>query len=152
MAIETNRKSYEATDQRVAASDEAVAAGVTGSAASNGISLGGFLSSNQVGGIRTDMMGKTISGGVEVTGNNSAPITINQAAGVEALGKEFSSVLDTLAESSNNIVQDALSKVTALSESKQTDGVSSLGRLALWGLGIVVVGVLGFFLLGGKAK
>ena len=87
--------------------------------------------------------------GGEYTVTGGSNLTINGAAGAEAIAAKFTEALAQINDSSsldrassNQLVTDALGKVSALSESKQTDGISSLGRLVLWGLAIGAAGLL----------
>jgi hypothetical protein len=124
-----------------AARDEAVSVTGPGVAAKdNGMAIGGSGNRN-------------IFGGVEIGGANSGSIIINDTASTEAVVKKFTETLAAINDSAGtstletqkllgSTVSDALEKITSLSESKQTEGITSLGRLALWGLGIILAGVL----------
>jgi hypothetical protein len=87
-------------------------------------------------------------GGEYTVGNNST-LTINAAAGAEAIADKFTTALADINASSaeqregvNNIISDALGKISELSESKQTDGISAIGKVWLWGIVAAVAGLL----------
>ena len=115
---------------------EAISATTNAVAAKDaGVALGGTNNKNNLGG--------------EYNLSGAANLTINGAAGAEAIATKFADSLakinDTASldrEGANQLVTDALGKVASLSESKQTDGLSSLGQLVLWGLGFIVAGLL----------
>lgn len=124
-----------------AADSEAVSiAGSTAvtTARDGGTSLGGSQNQNNLG-------GEFYATG---TGSN---ITVNGAAGAEALAAKFSETLAQINDArsldsanTTQLVTDALDKVTQLSESKQTDGISAIGKIALW---VVALGVGGWVLV-----
>ena len=86
--------------------------------------------------------------GDEYNAQGGGSITVNNtAAGAEALAEKFTKSLEAInstasldRENSNSLVTDALNRVAALAESKQTEGISSLGKIALWGVGLIVGG------------
>lgn len=121
-----------------AAGNEGVAASASGvGAKDNAVALGGTGNKNNLGG--------------EYNLGAGANLTIQGAAGVEAVAAKFTDALAQINDTSsldradqNKLVADSLAKVAALAESKQTDGISSLGKLALWGLAIIAVAVVFF--------
>lgn len=137
--------------QQTGASEEALLITGAGSTAAkdDAVVLGGSFNTNKITG--TDASGGgLINTGVNLgSGTNSGSITINGAAGAEAIAKQFTETLNSINDTASadklqaqELVADALGKLTELSESKQTEGVSSLGRLALWGLGLILAGLL----------
>lgn len=130
-------KNQSTTNTQVGASENAELNYASGSNTSKG-GLIGLTGSN---------LSNVALGGVSLGGANSGSITINGAAGVEDATKQFSDVLQQVSNQSGEIVQNALKQVSNLAESKQTQGVSSLGKIALWGLGIIAAGGLGYALL-----
>jgi hypothetical protein len=129
-------KTQVTNNKQIGASEDAV----LDYAENSNIAKGGLL------GLTQSSVGNVALGGVSLGGANSGQITINGNAGVEDATKKFSDVLNTVAQSSNETVASALEKVSALSESKQTDGISSLGKIALSGLGITVAGAVVYFI------
>lgn len=92
---------------------------------------------------------RTNIGGFEVTGTNTGSITYNGAAGAEEIAKTFSATIQQINDTASadkidaqKLVGDALQKVSLLSESKQTEGVTALGRLALWALALILAGFI----------
>lgn len=79
-------------------------------------------------------------GGVTLGGSNTGTITVNGAAGSEALADKFTDAIKAITDQSGQSVTAALEKVSTLAENKQTNGGSSLGKQLLIGLGILVGG------------
>ena len=129
-------KNQSTTNTQIGASEDADLIYATGS---NVAGQGGTL-----------LQGSNVLGGVSLGGANSGSITINGNAGVKEATEQFAELLNNVSDGARETVTTALSEVSKLSESKQTEGISSLGRIALWGLGIVAVGVIGYAVLGRK--
>lgn len=146
-------KNQSTTNTQVGASEESQlaygTAAVTGK--DDSVSLGGYGSKNTLG---SDLSGgqgvangsglafggygnSNVLGGVDLGGSNSGTITINGAAGAKELADKFASTLESVTNQNSGTVASALEKVTALSESKQTGGVSGLSKTALWGAAII---------------
>ena len=70
-------------------------------------------------------------GGVELTGPNTGSLVINGAAGVQEVTKTFTEALSQLNDTAATNSEQTLSKLSELAVSKQTDGISSLGKIAL---------------------
>lgn len=127
-----------AVQSPVAADTEAIIAQDGGTAARDeAVSLGGTQNRNNIGGEFS------ATGGSNITVND--PTVLSKA--LEALqtnNQKFSETIRDIAEDSRTgssaVLDQALAKVSALAESKQTDGISSLGKLILWGIGIGVAG------------
>lgn len=130
-------KTQSTTNTQVGASENADLNYASGSNTSKG-GLVGLTGSN---------LSNVALGGVSLGGANSGSITINGAAGVDDATKKFGEIISQVSDQSGKLVENALDKVSALSESKQTAGISSLGKIALWALGIVAVGGVSYALL-----
>lgn len=119
------------------------------------VNLGGTLNTNVLGsqatgggtvgdkGLTVGYGATSVIGGVEVKGANTGSITINEAAGLTELAKSFKDTIAQINSSASadkieaqKLVGDALGSIAQLSESKQTEGITALGKLALWGLGL----------------
>ncbi len=94
---------------------------------------------------------KNVLGGEYNVGSN-ANLTINGAAGAEAIAGKFTETLAQINDTasldranSNQLVTDALNKVAAAATTQATGGISALGQLSLWGLGIVAAVLVVFF-------
>lgn len=90
--------------------------------------------------------------GGEYTVGQNATLTINGAAGAEAIAGKFAETLAQINDtasldraSSNQLVADALGKVATAATTQATGGISALGQLSLWGLGIVAAVLMVFF-------
>lgn len=75
--------------------------------------------------------GKLNAGGVEVQGANTGSLVINGAAGVQELSQKFTDALAQINDTAAQSQDQSFSKLSELAVSKQTDGISSLGKIAL---------------------
>lgn len=82
-----------------------------------------------------------IAGGVSLTGPNTGSITIEGASGVEGVTKAFTDTLSQINDTAATSSKSAFEKLTTLAETKQTEGLSSLGKIAL---GIVALIALAY--------
>jgi hypothetical protein len=134
---------------QIGASEDAVLSTGGGASSREGNAVKADSSNVALGGIAVGGGASLQLGGAQIKGNNSGQITINEAAGAEAIAQKFA---DTIAQindtasadklAAQQLVSDALGKVTSLSESKQTEGISSLGKIALWGLALGLAALL----------
>lgn len=120
-----------AVQSPIAADTEAII-GVDGAVAArdSALSVGGTQNRNNLGGEYSASAGSTIT-------VNDPTVLSKALEALQANNKSFSETLRNLAE-------DSTKGLTALAESKQTDGLSSLGKIVLM---IVALGVGGWALV-----
>lgn len=141
-------KTQTSTDQQTGASDEARGASASNSLISQdqGNAQGGIGNLN-LGTNSFNAAGANLGG---VTGTtNTGTITFNGAAGAEAIADKFAETINQINSTASadklqaqQLIGEALSKVADLSKSEQTGGISALGQLVLWGLGLVIAGLV----------
>lgn len=125
-------KNQSTTNTQIGASEDANLEYLSGSNQSKG----GLL------GLTNSSIGQVALGGVSLGGANSGSIVINDTKASKELAEKFTDTLKSVSESSSDTVDKALKQVVSLSESRQTEGISSLGKIALWGVGIVAGGFI----------
>lgn len=116
------------------ARDEAVSVGGAGNAAAKDLGIAQSAGANSV-------------QNTGISGNQNSTVTVGYDAGqfqtaLQTVGTNISSAVNSQAAAGKESLNNVLEKITDLAESKQTDGLSNLGKTVLWAL---VIGVLGIW-------